>query len=159
MACNNRTASRSACLSGLHRNFDWTSWSFNRGERSSTEVCVFSRSLLTNAANSSLFRSCKQGRTAGDDSPRRRENHQLDGRVSSVSLRASDLVVYNLLRFKIDEDIDAIILQGEERTAELNSKYETFNFDDLNNFKSDSMLQWEGEDFKNGVCCHVSCIA
>lgn len=48
----------------------------------------------------------------------------------------------------IDDDIDAIIHRGEERTAELNSKYETLNFDDLNNFKSDSMLQWEGEDFK-----------
>ena len=54
-------------------------------------------------------------------------------------------------RFKIDEDINAIIQKGEERTAELNSKYEGLNFDDLNNFKSDPMLQWEGEDFKNGV--------
>lgn len=57
----------------------------------------------------------------------------------------------SFLSFQIDADIDAIIQQGEERTAELNSKYEGLNFDDLNNFKSDSMLQWEGEDFKNGV--------
>ncbi|PAV22924.1 SNF2 family DNA-dependent ATPase [Pyrrhoderma noxium] len=46
----------------------------------------------------------------------------------------------------VDDDIDNIIKLGEERTAELNSKYEGLNFDDLNNFKSDSMLQWEGED-------------
>lgn len=46
----------------------------------------------------------------------------------------------------IDDDIDNIIKKGEERTAELNSKYEGLNFDDLNNFKSDSMLQWEGEE-------------
>ena len=54
----------------------------------------------------------------------------------------------------INDDIDQIIAQGEERTAALNSKYEGLNFDDLNNFKSDSTLQqWEGEDFKGGVCC------
>ncbi|KAI5120574.1 hypothetical protein M0805_002524 [Coniferiporia weirii] len=49
----------------------------------------------------------------------------------------------------VDEDIDAIIQRGEERTAELNSKYEGLNFDDLNNFKSESVMQWEGEEGKN----------
>lgn len=58
----------------------------------------------------------------------------------------------------IDDDIDNIILQGEERTAELNSKYAGLNFDDLNNFKSDSMLQWEGEDYKSGVCNILSSV-
>ena len=56
-----------------------------------------------------------------------------------------------LYRFTIDDDIDKIIQHGEERTAELNSKYEGFNFDDLNNFKSDSMLQWEGEEGAKNV--------
>ena len=53
----------------------------------------------------------------------------------------------------IDDDIEEIIQRGEERTAELNSKYEGLNFDDLSNFKSDSMgvQQWEGEDFRGGV--------
>ena len=52
----------------------------------------------------------------------------------------------------INEDIDLIIQHGEERTAQLNSKYEGLNFDDLNNFKSDSMLQqWDGENFRDGV--------
>lgn len=52
----------------------------------------------------------------------------------------------------IDEDIDAIIQRGEERTVELNSKYEGLNLEDLNNFKSDaSVQQWEGEDFRSGV--------
>ncbi|CAE6437101.1 unnamed protein product [Rhizoctonia solani] len=50
----------------------------------------------------------------------------------------------------IDTDIEAIIARGEERTAELNSKYAGLNLDDLNNFKSESMTQtWEGEDFQN----------
>lgn len=52
----------------------------------------------------------------------------------------------------INDDIDAIIQRGEERTQELNSKYEGLNLDDLNNFKSDaSVQQWEGEDFRPGV--------
>lgn len=57
----------------------------------------------------------------------------------------------------IDDDIDAIIQRGEERTSELNSKYEGLNLEDLNNFKSDaSVQQWDGEDFRSGVSVHVS---
>lgn len=49
----------------------------------------------------------------------------------------------------IDDDIDAIITKGEERTAELNSKYEGLNFDDLSNFKSETAVQqWEGRDYQ-----------
>lgn len=52
----------------------------------------------------------------------------------------------------IDNDIEAIIAHGESRTAELNSKYEGLNLDDLSNFKSENMIQtWEGEDFQNKV--------
>ncbi|KAF8835498.1 hypothetical protein BDN67DRAFT_1072395 [Paxillus ammoniavirescens] len=51
----------------------------------------------------------------------------------------------------INDDIEAIIQRGEERTAELNSKYEGLNLEDLSNFKTDSSLQqWEGEDFRAG---------
>jgi hypothetical protein len=57
----------------------------------------------------------------------------------------------------INEDIDAIIARGEERTMKLNSKYEGLNLEDLNNFKSDaSVQQWEGEDFRTGVRFLVS---
>ena len=52
----------------------------------------------------------------------------------------------------INDDIEAIIRRGEERTIELNSKYEGLNLEDLSNFKSDaSVQQWEGEDFRTGV--------
>ncbi|PFH46856.1 hypothetical protein AMATHDRAFT_68955 [Amanita thiersii Skay4041] len=51
----------------------------------------------------------------------------------------------------IDDDIEAIIQRGEERTHQLNSKYEGLNLEDLSNFKSDSSVQqWEGEDFRTG---------
>ncbi|KAK7686498.1 hypothetical protein QCA50_010096 [Cerrena zonata] len=49
----------------------------------------------------------------------------------------------------INEDIEAVIQRGEERTHELNSKYEDLTFEDLSNFKSEaSVQQWEGEDFR-----------
>ncbi|EKM61557.1 uncharacterized protein PHACADRAFT_248237 [Phanerochaete carnosa HHB-10118-sp] len=51
----------------------------------------------------------------------------------------------------INDDIDEIIQRGEERTAELSSKYEGLSFDALANFKSEaSVQQWEGEDFRAG---------
>ncbi|KAG6331414.1 hypothetical protein ID866_7673 [Astraeus odoratus] len=51
----------------------------------------------------------------------------------------------------ITDDIDAIIKRGEERTAQLSSRYEGLNLEDLSNFKSDSTVQqWEGEDFRTG---------
>lgn len=54
----------------------------------------------------------------------------------------------------VNDDIEAIIHRGEERTLELNSRYEGLNLEDLNNFKSDaSVQQWEGEDFRAGVRC------
>ena len=53
--------------------------------------------------------------------------------------------------FQIDDDIDAVIQRGEERTAEINQKYEGLNLEDLSNFKTDSSLQqWDGEDFRSG---------
>jgi SWI/SNF-related matrix-associated actin-dependent regulator of chromatin subfamily A member 5 len=46
-----------------------------------------------------------------------------------------------------DDDIDAILRHGEERTAELNSKYEKLGLDELQNFKSESAYEWNGESF------------
>jgi SWI/SNF-related matrix-associated actin-dependent regulator of chromatin subfamily A member 5 len=49
-----------------------------------------------------------------------------------------------------NDHIEEIIQRGEERTAELNTKYEGLNLEDLSNFKSDgSVQQWEGEDFRS----------
>jgi SWI/SNF-related matrix-associated actin-dependent regulator of chromatin subfamily A member 5 len=59
---------------------------------------------------------------------------------------------FPLSRLLINDDIDAIIQRDEERTIELNSKYEGLNLEDLSNFKSEaSVQQWEGEDFRSGV--------
>jgi SWI/SNF-related matrix-associated actin-dependent regulator of chromatin subfamily A member 5 len=56
--------------------------------------------------------------------------------------------------FLVNDDIEGIIQRGEERTVQLNSKYEGLNLEDLSNFKSDTSVQrWEGKDFRTGVHC------
>lgn len=74
-------------------------------------------------------------------------------RRSSILLRGNFHIAYALkwlilVSMMIDEDIDDIIKKGEDKTAELNSKYAGLDLDALNNFKSESMVNtWEGEDF------------
>ncbi|GAB5585572.1 chromatin remodeling complex Adenosinetriphosphatase [Umbelopsis nana] len=48
-----------------------------------------------------------------------------------------------------DDDIDEVLRIGEEKTAELNKKYENVTIDDLKNFTSDSAYQWNGEDWSS----------
>ncbi|TFK38304.1 P-loop containing nucleoside triphosphate hydrolase protein [Crucibulum laeve] len=63
----------------------------------------------------------------------------------------ADKIINGSEEFLINDDIDEIIQRGEERTQELNSKYEGLNLEDLSNFKSEaSVQQWEGEDFRAG---------
>ncbi|KAJ7180493.1 P-loop containing nucleoside triphosphate hydrolase protein [Mycena filopes] len=63
----------------------------------------------------------------------------------------ADKIINSTDELLINDDIDAIIQHGEERTVELNSKYEGLNLEDLSNFKSEaSVQQWEGEDFRTG---------
>ncbi|GAA6060422.1 hypothetical protein JCM10212_002190 [Sporobolomyces blumeae] len=49
----------------------------------------------------------------------------------------------------VEDDIDAIIRRGEEKTKELNSKYASLNFDDLQIFNSTAQTttEWEGEEY------------
>ena len=46
-----------------------------------------------------------------------------------------------------DDDIDAILKHGEERTAQLNARYEKLGIDDLQKFTSENAYEWNGEDF------------
>lgn len=48
-----------------------------------------------------------------------------------------------------DDDIDAILAQGENRTKELNARYEKLGLDDLQKFTSESAYEWNGENFAN----------
>ncbi|XXH03940.1 hypothetical protein Hte_010348 [Hypoxylon texense] len=46
-----------------------------------------------------------------------------------------------------DDDIDRILSKGENRTRELNAKYEKLGIDDLQKFSSESAYEWNGEVF------------
>ncbi len=48
-----------------------------------------------------------------------------------------------------DDDIDQILAAGQNRTKELNAKYEKLGIDDLQKFTSESAYEWNGEDFAN----------
>lgn len=48
-----------------------------------------------------------------------------------------------------DDDIDDILKHGEQRTAELNARYEKLGIDDLQKFTSESAYEWNGQDFTN----------
>ena len=72
--------------------------------------------------------------------------------MSCIILLSPIVPELTIISLMINDDNDAIIQPGEERTVELNSKYKRLNLDDLNNFKSDATVQqWEGEDFRSGV--------
>ncbi|TFY66698.1 hypothetical protein EVG20_g4392 [Dentipellis fragilis] len=87
----------------------------------------------------------QQGRQQQAKAANKEELLEMIAHGAEKIVNASD----NLL---IDDDIDAIIHHGEERTAELNSKYEGLNLEDLSNFKSENTVQqWEGEDFRAGA--------
>nr|XP_031859137.1 uncharacterized protein CI109_005487 [Kwoniella shandongensis]KAA5526209.1 hypothetical protein CI109_005487 [Kwoniella shandongensis] len=62
----------------------------------------------------------------------------------------AEKIINNRESMLIDDDIDEIIRRGEEKTAEINSKYAGLDLDALNSFKSESMVNsWEGEDYTN----------
>ncbi|KAL2213951.1 SWI/SNF family of DNA-dependent ATPase [Sarocladium strictum] len=48
-----------------------------------------------------------------------------------------------------DADIDEILSRGENRTKQLNAKYEKLGIDDLQKFSSESAYEWNGENFAN----------
>lgn len=48
-----------------------------------------------------------------------------------------------------DNDIEEILARGENRTKELNAKYEKLGIDDLQKFTSESAYEWNGENFAN----------
>ncbi|KAJ3220341.1 hypothetical protein HDU67_000008 [Dinochytrium kinnereticum] len=51
-----------------------------------------------------------------------------------------------------NEDIEDVLRRGEEKTAELDKKYNSMGLDDVKNFMSDgSVYQWEGSDFRSQV--------
>lgn len=86
----------------------------------------------------------QQGRTTQAKAASKEELQEMIMHGAQKIVNATDSMLQ-------DDDIDDIIKRGEDRTAELNSKYQALNLEDLSNFKSDaSVQQWDGEDFRGG---------
>ena len=47
-----------------------------------------------------------------------------------------------------DDEFEELLKRGEERTAQINAKYEKLGIDDLQNFSSESAYEWNGQEFK-----------
>ena len=47
-----------------------------------------------------------------------------------------------------EDEFEALLKRGEQRTAEINAKYEKLGIDDLQNFSSESAYEWNGQEFK-----------
>ena len=47
-----------------------------------------------------------------------------------------------------DDAFDELLKKGEERTKEINEKYEKLGIDDLQNFSSENAFSWGGQEFK-----------
>ncbi|KAF8660982.1 hypothetical protein AX16_001504 [Volvariella volvacea WC 439] len=86
----------------------------------------------------------QQGRTQQTKAANKEELLEMITHGAEKIINSSDDMLVN-------DDIEAIISRGEERTQELNARYEGLNLEDLSNFKSEaSVQQWEGEDFRPG---------
>ena len=47
-----------------------------------------------------------------------------------------------------EDEFEELLKRGEQRTAEINAKYEKLGIDDLQNFSSESAYEWNGQEFK-----------
>ena len=77
-----------------------------------------------------------------------------DELVNMIQHGAADLFENNgatgILGNKSDlteDDIDKLLQEGEEKTKQLNARYEKLGIDDLQNFSSENAYEWNGEDF------------
>ncbi|GAA6020666.1 hypothetical protein JCM10207_007817 [Rhodosporidiobolus poonsookiae] len=62
----------------------------------------------------------------------------------------AEKIINSAESMQVDDDIDAIIMRGQEKTKELNSKYAQLNFDELQIFNATAQTtttQWEGEEY------------
>ncbi|ODV59761.1 uncharacterized protein ASCRUDRAFT_81671 [Ascoidea rubescens DSM 1968] len=97
----------------------------------------------------------QQARNSGDPSTASTQHNKSttkDELISMIQHGAQD-VFESADKFTpvSDIDIENILKKSEEKTNELNSKYEKLGLDDLQKFTSDSAYEWDGKDFKKVI--------
>ncbi|KDR67341.1 hypothetical protein GALMADRAFT_147142 [Galerina marginata CBS 339.88] len=72
--------------------------------------------------------------------------HGGDELMEMMTHGGEKIINFTTAELLINADINAIIQPGEERTIELNSNYDGLNVEDLNNSKSEALVQqWDGD--------------
>ncbi|SCV05044.1 LANO_0G17238g1_1 [Lachancea nothofagi CBS 11611] len=71
--------------------------------------------------------------------------------LDMIQFGAKDVFGSNSQNMTIDDDIDEILKKGEQKTLQLNAKYEKLGLDDLQKFNGigdQSAYEWNGENFQ-----------
>lgn len=71
-----------------------------------------------------------------------------DDLLGMIQHGAKEVFESKLSSSMLDDDVDAILARGKEKTANLNAKFNKLGLDDLQNFTSDaSVYEWNGKNF------------
>ena len=91
----------------------------------------------------------QQGRSSAASQPK--GAGQKEDLVDMIQ-HGAERIINDKASMDVKDDIDAIIAQGEARTAELQAKYRQYtSLDELTNIKSESAYAWEGEEYKGAA--------
>lgn len=90
----------------------------------------------------------QQGRSRYSDERKDSSNNK-DDLLNMIQHGAQKVLDNDEGSMGLNDDIDAILSRGEEKTKELNAKFEKLGLDDLQNFNGEqpSAYEWNGENF------------
>lgn len=90
----------------------------------------------------------QQGRSRYNDE-RKDNSSNKDDLLNMIQHGAQKVLDDDEGTISLDDDIEAILSRGEEKTKELNAKFEKLGLDDLQNFNGEqpSAYEWNGENF------------
>lgn len=74
-----------------------------------------------------------------------------DDLIEMIQYGAKDMFDNGSNKITVDDDIDEILKKGEEKTLQLNAKYESLGLDDLQKFNevdNQSAYEWNGKNFQ-----------
>ncbi|SCU84913.1 LAMI_0C09384g1_1 [Lachancea mirantina] len=74
--------------------------------------------------------------------------------LNMIQFGAKDVFERKSKKLAMDDDIDDILKKGEQKTRELNAKFETLGLDDLQKFNGlndQSAYEWNGENFQKKI--------
>lgn len=91
----------------------------------------------------------QQGRKGVVDDKKDKKENNKDDLLNMIQHGAQKVFDETDGSKSLDDDIDVILQRGEEKTKELNSKFEKLGLDDIQNFNGEqqSAYEWNGQNF------------